>query len=199
MVLSIFSSLLRAYAKSFVCRSRKAAVNMMTTKIKTFNTDTNLENQEQLKKDTSILISNLYSVIDKAAKKNVIHKNNAARKKSTIYKIFKRIKKSEGPIFVYSNFKDVGGLKSFIKFIEYHGYKNYKTFGEGEKTYSVWSGDETHQMKEEIKKVFNQKENTDGSKIKIMLGSPSIKEGVSLLRVEEIHILEPYWNQMPYY
>jgi superfamily II DNA or RNA helicase len=49
-------------------------------------------------------------------------------------------------------------------------------------------------MKEEIKKVFNQKENMDGSKIKIMLGSPSIKEGVSLLRVEEIHILEPYWN-----
>ena len=34
----------------------------------------------------------------------------------------------------------------------------------------------------------------DGSNIKIMLGSPSIKEGVSLLRVEQIHILEPYWN-----
>ena len=110
------------------------------------------------------------------------------------YKIFKKIKKSEGPIFVYSNFKDVGGLKSFIQFIEYHGYKNYKTFGEGIKTYAVWSGDESHHMKEEIKHVFNQKENMNGSKIKIMLGSPSIKEGVSLLRVDQIHILEPYWN-----
>lgn len=110
------------------------------------------------------------------------------------YKIFKKIKKSDGPIFVYSNFKDVGGLKSFIKFIEYHGYKNYKTFGEGVKTYAIWSGDEPHHIKEEIKHVFNQKENVDGSQIKIMLGSPSIKEGVSLLRVEQIHILEPYWN-----
>jgi len=27
-----------------------------------------------------------------------------------------------------------------------------------------------------------------------MLGSPSIKEGVTLLRVEQVHILEPYWN-----
>ena len=27
-----------------------------------------------------------------------------------------------------------------------------------------------------------------------MLGSPSIKEGVSLLRTEQVHILEPYWN-----
>jgi superfamily II DNA or RNA helicase len=109
-------------------------------------------------------------------------------------KIFKKIKKSEGPTFVYSNFKDLGGLRSFIKFIEYHGYKNYKTHGEGPNRYSVWSGDEPHHMKEEIKKIFNQKENKDGSRIKIMLGSPSVKEGVSFKRVRQVHILEPYWN-----
>ena len=115
------------------------------------------------------------------------------------YKILKKIKKSEGPVFVYSNFKDMGGLKSFIKFIEYHGYTNYKTFGEGEKRFSVWSGDESHHLKEKIKHVFNQSENKNGSLIKIMLGSPSIKEGVSLLRVEQIHILEPYWNMSRIY
>jgi len=110
------------------------------------------------------------------------------------YKILKKIKKSEGPVFVYSNFKDYGGLKSFITFLEYHCYKNYKVFGEGYKRYAVWSGDETHKLKEKIKYIFNNKSNCDGSKIKIILGSPSIKEGVSLLRVEQIHILEPYWN-----
>ena len=47
---------------------------------------------------------------------------------------------------------------------------------------------------EEIKQIFNQKENTDGSKIKIILGSPSVKEGVSFKRVRQVHILEPYWN-----
>jgi superfamily II DNA or RNA helicase len=110
------------------------------------------------------------------------------------YKIFKKIKKSEGPIFIYSNFLCSGGLKPFIKFIEHHGYKNYKTFGEGVKTYALWSGDEPLYMREEIKHLYNKKENKDGSIIKIILGSPSIKEGVSLLRVEQIHILEPYWN-----
>ena len=109
-------------------------------------------------------------------------------------KIFKRIKKSEGPVFVYSNFKDLGGLRSFIKFIEYHGYKNYKVYGEGPNRYAVWSGDEPHHMKEEIKQVFNQKENKDGSKIRMLLGSPSVKEGVSFKRVRQVHILEPYWN-----
>lgn len=110
------------------------------------------------------------------------------------YKIYKKMNKSIGPVFIYSNFKDVGGLKSFIQFIEYNGYRNYKTFGEGRKRYAVWSGDEPHHIKEEIKHIYNQKSNIDGSKLKLMLGSPSIKEGVSLLRVRQIHILEPYWN-----
>ena len=109
-------------------------------------------------------------------------------------KILKKIKKSKGPTFVYSNFKDLGGLRSFIKFIEYHGFKNYKTHGEGLNRYSVWSGDEPHRMKEEIKQIYNQKENKEGSLIKIMLGSPSVKEGVSFKRVRQVHILEPYWN-----
>jgi hypothetical protein len=49
-------------------------------------------------------------------------------------------------------------------------------------------------MKEEIKCIFNRKDNEDGSKIKIMIGSPSVREGVSFKRVRQVHILEPYWN-----
>lgn len=109
-------------------------------------------------------------------------------------KIFKKIKKCEGTVFIYSNFKSLGGLRSFVKFIEAHGYKNYKTHGEGKNRFSLWSGDESHHMKEEIKQIFNKKENSDGSKIKIMLGSPSVKEGVSFKRVKQVHIMEPYWN-----
>lgn len=110
------------------------------------------------------------------------------------YKILKQIKKSDGPVFIYSNFKEYGGLKSFVKVLEYHKFVNYKDYGEGYKRYAIWSGDEKHEMKEEIKDIYNQEENADGSKLKIILGSPSIKEGVSLLRVSEVHIMEPYWN-----
>ena len=109
-------------------------------------------------------------------------------------KILQKINKSEGPIFVYSNFKEYGGIKCFINFLEYHGWKNYKTFGIGIKTFSIWTGEESQLIKEEIKQVFNNKLNINGNNIKIMLGSPSIKEGISLLRVEQVHILEPYWN-----
>ncbi len=110
------------------------------------------------------------------------------------YKIMKKIKACKGTIFVYSNFKEFGGLKSFIKVLEYHKYKDFKEHGKGKLRYAVWSGDEKHELKEKIKDFFNKKENEDGSMLKVLLGSPSIKEGVSLLRVKQVHILEPYWN-----
>ena len=36
------------------------------------------------------------------------------------YKILKKIKKSNGPVFIYSNFKEYGGIKSFVKILKYH-------------------------------------------------------------------------------
>lgn len=110
------------------------------------------------------------------------------------YKIIKKIKKSEGPCFIYSNFKSEGGIESFIRVLKKHGWKNYREHGKGNKRFAVWSGDESIKVKAEIKKVFNDPENHDGSKLHLMLGSPSIKEGVTLLRVDQVHILEPYWN-----
>jgi hypothetical protein len=110
------------------------------------------------------------------------------------YKIIQKINQSIGPIFVYSNFKEFGGIKCFVNFLEYHGWKNYKDYGIGHKHFAIWSGDEPHHLKEEIKSVFNKKENNTGELIKIILGSPSIKEGINLLRVEQVHIMEPYWN-----
>jgi hypothetical protein len=110
------------------------------------------------------------------------------------YKIMKKIKSCQGTVFVYSSFKEFGGLKSFIKVLEYHKYKDFNDHGKGKLRYAVWSGDETAEKKELIKDFFNKKENEDGSMLKVLLGSPAIKEGVSLLRVKQVHILEPYWN-----
>jgi len=110
------------------------------------------------------------------------------------YKIMRKIKSCKGTVFVYSNFKEYGGIKSFIKVLEYYKYKNFKDHGKGKLRYAIWSGDESSDSKELIKDYFNKKENVDGSMIKVLLGLPSIKEGVSLLRVKQVHIMEPYWN-----
>ena len=110
------------------------------------------------------------------------------------YQIMKRVLNSSGTIFIYSNFKEYGGLIPLIKILEYHGFKDFLSNGSGRQRYAIWSGDETLDQKEKLKNIFNSKDNQNGSKIKIILGSPAIKEGVTLLRVRQVHIIEPYWN-----
>jgi len=128
-------------------------------------------------------------------KKKHLEINNLETYSTKFYNIIKRIKRSQGPVFVYSNFKEYGGIKSFVKVLEAHGYVNYSDYGEGRKRFAIWSSDIKTSDRETIKAVFNQRSNKNGSKIKIMCGTPSISEGVSLLSVRQVHLLEPYWNQ----
>ena len=109
------------------------------------------------------------------------------------YKILNKIKK-KGKSFIYSSFKEYAGIKSLVKVLEINGYKNYVYHGSGKKRFAIWSGDEDHYIKEEIREVYNRKDNLYGDKLKLILGSPSIKEGVSLKAVKSVHIIEPYWN-----
>jgi hypothetical protein len=119
---------------------------------------------------------------------------NLEKYSTKFHKIMSKINNSSGKIFVYSSFKEYAGLKSFIKVLEAFGYSNYSTSGEGPKRFAVWSGDESMHYKEEIKSVYNMKDNLNGSKLKIILGSSSIKEGVSFSGVRQVHIIDPYWN-----
>jgi hypothetical protein len=110
-------------------------------------------------------------------------------------KIMKSVKRSRGKIFIYSGFKNHAGLGSLVQVLEAFGYKNYAKYGSGRKRYAVWSGDESIEVKDRIREVYNRADNLKGNKLKIILGSPSIKEGVSLKAVRYVHIIEPYWNQ----
>ena len=50
-------------------------------------------------------------------------------------------------------------------------------------------------VRDNIISAFNSESNKYGSDIKIMLGSSVFKEGISLLNVRQIHILEPWHNR----
>lgn len=108
--------------------------------------------------------------------------------------IIEKIEKTSGKVFVYSNFKEYGGLMSFIKVLEAFGYKDYAKHGVGKKRFCSWTGDSNDQYKNEIRNVYNQKKNINGHYIKIFLGTQSIKQGVSLLNVRQAHIIDCYWN-----
>lgn len=110
------------------------------------------------------------------------------------FKIFKKVHRADGPVYIYSNFLECG-LKSFAQVLEHNGYKNYSEYGQGKKRFAYITSEQTKQEKEEIKHVYNQLSNIDGTKLKILLLSSAAKEGLSLKAVRQAHIIEPYWNQ----
>jgi small subunit ribosomal protein S20 len=73
-----YSSTIKTLFKLFLEKTKNV-------QIETLNENEKVENRSKLIK----LVNNLYSVIDKAMKKSVIHKNTAARKKSRISNINK--------------------------------------------------------------------------------------------------------------
>jgi small subunit ribosomal protein S20 len=72
----------------------KTLFKLFSFKMKSL-TGTNLiidsETSQKTKQQLILLVGNLYSMIDKAIKKDVIHKNTAARKKSRIGKMISKI------------------------------------------------------------------------------------------------------------
>ena len=56
-------------------------------------------------------------------------------------------------------------------------------------------GQTTEEVEKKIINLFNSEENQNGSKLKIIIGSSVLKEGVSFLRVRQLHILEPWHNK----
>ena len=73
--------LINRYYKSSV----RTLIKMFFQDLETYKTSQNLEEKEKLKK----ILSSIYSLIDKGTKKNIFHKNAAARKKSKLAAYFK--------------------------------------------------------------------------------------------------------------
>jgi hypothetical protein len=110
------------------------------------------------------------------------------------YKLMLNLNQATGTSFIYSNYVQGSGLNSIIVILNAYGYKNFYHQGKGPKRYALWTGDVPMNHRITAKNVFNLSKNKNGSLIQIILGSPAIKEGVSLLRLNQIHIVEPYWN-----
>ena len=127
------------------------------------------------------------------------------RKYSTkMYTLMKKLKTSEGKVIIYTNFTNNYGSNMIKQLLEFYGYTNYFDFYQDKegfqhyKSYRVFAcftGKETDTYRNLVKDYFNSEENKDGEKLKILILSPAGKEGLTLLGVREIHIMEPYWNK----
>ena len=109
--------------------------------------------------------------------------------------LLENINKSKGKVFVYSNFRVLEGVEIFSKILDFNGYAKYGTNNNLPK-YVIYSGMEDETYKTEALKIYNGIDNLRGERLKILLATSAGAEGLDLKCVRQIHIMEPYWNQM---
>ena len=124
-----------------------------------------------------------------------------------IFNIFK----SKGPVLFYSNYVEMEGLQIFKIYLQLFGFynvgtdENFKidnyekkkeTFKNDYYRYVEYHGSIEKDQRELNKIIFNNKANKYGQLAKIIMISPAGAEGINLYNVRQVHILEPYWNEV---
>lgn len=128
-------------------------------------------------------------------KKEHLKKEYIAKYSSKLYQILNNIENSPGPVFIYSNNVKTSGTKLIAEMLKVNGYQQYKEESKNTKnSYILFSQNLNESQRQKYKNIINDPKNKDGSLVKIIIGSPLISEGLSFLRVRQVHILDPYWN-----
>ena len=108
-----------------------------------------------------------------------LFKNDLATFSTKFFSCVQTLLKSKRSAFVYTNFVKSAGVDDFVEALNSHPQlKN---------TFGVFRSGED----ENNKKVLNA---FNSGTIRIIIGSPAMKEGITLLNCREVHILDPYWN-----
>ena len=106
--------------------------------------------------------------------------------------------KSKGPVLFYSNYVKMEGLEIFKILLKHCHYTDFnaKENGKDYYRYVEYHGSIDSSLREKNRIKFNDKANIDGRLIKLIMISPAGSEGISLKNVRQVHVLEPYWNEV---
>ena len=102
---------------------------------------------------------------------------------------------SPGKVMVYTNYVIMEGIDILKIYFRLIGFNDY-TVAKDSMGYCEYHGrmDPKHRLL--VKKFFNQLDNIQGTKCKVILLSPSATEGIELYAIRQEHILEPYFTEV---
>lgn len=109
-------------------------------------------------------------------------------------------RRSKGPILVFSNFVAMEGLEIFKMYLAITGHTAFDfqspQSGKDHYRYTEFHGQIDFELRTKNRLIFNDKNNMDGHIIKYILLGPAGAEGISLRNVRQVHVLDPYWNEV---
>lgn len=109
--------------------------------------------------------------------------------------------KSKGPVLIYSNYVEMEGLQILKVYLNMFGFVAYDSASKKDTNkkglrFMEFHGKIDKKTRRENKNIFNSKENRYGDIMKIIMISPAGAEGINLSNVRQVHITEPYWNEV---
>ena len=116
--------------------------------------------------------------------------------------IIKTIQSSKGVVLVYSNYVERGS-RLFAMALEEHGFSPasgppllgnpaYKGKSKGE--YMLLSSEVSTAQTNALLQLARSDRNVNGEKVRVIVTTPRISEGVNFRYVRQVHILDPWWN-----
>lgn len=129
---------------------------------------------------------------NKSSLLEAMHKSSAKFTALLFYSL-----RSAGPIIIFSNFVKMEGLQIIKIYLSYFGFKNYRDkSSEDYFRFTEFHGDIKKLDRKENMDRWNDINNIRGEKIKIVFVAPAGAEGINLKYVRQIHIMDPYWNEV---
>jgi hypothetical protein len=106
--------------------------------------------------------------------------------------------KSPGPFIIFSNFVRIEGLEMVKIYMKYFGYADYhdKSVTTPAHRYIEFHGGIEMKQRSINTSIFNKKDNIKGDVIKAVLIAPAGSEGINVKYTRQIHVLDPYWNEV---
>jgi superfamily II DNA or RNA helicase len=114
---------------------------------------------------------------------------------SKFAKVAELILGCEGTAFVFSNYVYFG-VDAMGIIMDNIGYAQFPKQGP-KGSYFIWKGETNSKHKDLViaaKRAFNDPLNINGALLKVMFGTQTVMEGVDFKNVNQIHILDPWWN-----
>lgn len=139
------------------------------------------------------LVSTSYRIKSRQAGNIYVKENNHfdSPKMEKLYNIIKKNHKNQLGV-IYSSFLQAG-LSPMVTILERNGFHDY-TSTEDVPKYALFTGKVPIDERNEILRIFNNRSNSTGKNITILLISSTGEKGINLKRVRHLHILEPTWS-----
>jgi hypothetical protein len=112
--------------------------------------------------------------------------------------IYGNIRECKGIALVYSQFVTLEGLGIFSILLEANGYEKLNSSNSETKSrkYCMYTGNQPLEERKEILKIMTKSSNKYGEICQLILISESGAQGINLKNIRQVHIMEPFWNEV---